>query len=456
MPTRTETAIALRRAADDPAPATAASTEAPAPVVPERSTEAPATVAPQRSAAPPAPVGAASPPTAPSKGPRRHLKARVIVVGGGLLLVAGIAYALRPKPIEVDVSAASVGPMSVTVDADAVSRVRQPFTITAPVGGLVQRLTIHAGDRVRAGQPVASITTAPLFSTERRAVEARLDAAVAGGSQFDARLAESELALAQALHDEARARELVAEGAVADRELELATLTVSHRRSELGTVRAQRRIAFAELAEAQAALDAAVGHDGATTVLRAPTSGRVLSVPQRSARVVAAGTPLLELGDPGALEVAADVLSSDAATVRAGQKVVLRGWGGTPIGGVVRVVEPSARTRISALGVEEQRLTVVIDPSPVPDALGDGYRLDASIVVWEGRVLTVPAGALLRDGNAWHVFMVRDGRALRRRVDIGHVGGGTAEVRDGLRPGDRIVLFPPDALRDGDRVRVMP
>ena len=181
----------------------------------------------------------------------------------------------------------------------------------------------------------------------------------------------------------------------------------------------------------------------------------MLSVPQRSARVVAAGTPLLELGDPGALEVAADVLSSDAASVRAGQKVVLRGWGGTPIDGVVRVVEPSARTRTSALGVEEQRLTVVIDLSPVPDALGDGYRLDASIVVWEGRVLTVPAGALLRDGDTWHVLMVRDGRALRRRVDIGHVGGGAAEVRSGLLSGDRVVLFPPDALRDGARVRAM-
>ena len=426
-------------------------TAAPAP------TEAPATVAPERPTVSPAPDGASSRPAVASpKRPRGHLKARAALIGVIVLLVAGIAYALRPKPIDVDVIAAVVGPMSVTVDADAVSRVRQPCTITAPVGGLVQRLTVRAGDRVRAGEPLASITAAPLFSTERRAVQARVDAAVAARSQFDARLAEAELALSQALHDEARARELVAAGAVADRELELATLTVLHRRAELGTVRAQRRIALADHAEAQAALDAAVGHDGATTIIRAPTSGRVLSVVQRSARVVAAGAPLLEVGDPGALEVAADVLSSDAASVRSGQRVILRGWGGTPLEGVVRLVEPSARTRVSALGVEEQRLIVVIDPSPVPDALGDGYRLDASIVVWTGRVLTVPASALMRERDGWYVFVLQDGRAAHRRVDVGHIGGGVAEVRAGIRPGERLVLFPPDVLREGARVRAKP
>jgi len=343
--------------------------------------------------------------------------------------------------------------MRVTVDADAVTRVRQSFTVAAPVGGLVQRLTVRAGDLVRNGDSVASITTPPLHTTERRAVQARVDAARASQLQFDAQLSQAELALAQAQHDEARARRLMEAGAIAERDLELATLTVANRRAELGTVRAQRRVALAELAEARAALDAAAGLEGATTIVRAPSAGRVLSVPQSSARVVAAGTPLLELGDPGALEVAADVLSSDAAHVRIAQAVILRGWGGTPLNGVVRVVEPSARTRISALGVEEQRLTVVIDPSPVPPTLGDGYRLDASIVVWEANVLTVPASALLREGDAWSVFAAQDGRAVRRRVTIGHVGGGLAEVTGGLKAGDRVVLFPPDVLHDGTRVR---
>jgi HlyD family secretion protein len=378
------------------------------------------------------------------------------VIGLVVLAIAGIAFALRPTPLTIEWSAATVGPMRVTIDADAVTRVRQPFMVAAPVGGLVRRLTVNVGDVVRGGDPIAAISAPPVYSTERRAVDARVDAAVAGQLQFDARLSQAELSLAQALRDEARAKRLVDAGAMAERDLELATLTVVTRRADVGTVRAQRRIAVAEVAQARAARDAAVGQAEATTIVRAPTGGRVLTVPQRSARVVAAGAPLMELGDPGALDVAADVLSSDAASIRAGQRVILSGWGGSPLTGIVRVVEPSARTRISALGVEEQRLTVVIDPSLPPNTLGDGYRLDASIVVWEGRALTIPASALIRAGDRWEVYVVRDGRAARQVVDIGHVGGGAAEVRSGLKSGERVVLFPSDALRDGARIREAP
>ena len=265
---------------------------------------------------------AAAPPT-----PRHeHLKARAIVIGLVVLIVSGIVYALRPRPVTVDTAAVSLGPMRVTVNADAVTRVRQSFMIAAPVGGLVQRLTVRAGDLVRAGESIASITTAPLYATERRAVQAGVNAALAAQLQFNARLSQAELALAQAQRDETRAHRLIEAGAIAEHDVELARLTVANRRAELGTVRAQRRVAIAELAKARATLDAAVGHNEATTIVRAPGEGRVLSVPQSSARVVAAGTPLLELGDPSALEVTANVLSSDAASVRVGQAVVLRGW----------------------------------------------------------------------------------------------------------------------------------
>jgi HlyD family secretion protein len=317
----------------------------------------------------------------------------------------------------------------------------------------VQRLAVRAGDEVQAGATLATITTPPLHSTERRAAQARVDAARASTLQFAVQLSQAELALAQARRDEARARQLLQAGAIADRDLELASLTVASRRAELGTVRAQRDVAIADLAQARAALDAAVEEPGIATVVRAPSEGRVLSVPDRSARVVAAGTPLLQFGDPRALEVSADVLSSDAAAVRAGQHVLLRGWGGPPLDGTVRVVEPSARTRLSALGVEEQRLTVVIDPAEIPRTLGDGY-LDASIVTWEGRALSVPASALLRNGDVWEVYMARDGRAVRKRVQVGHVGSGVAEITGGLQSGERVVLLPPDQLRDGARVRL--
>ena len=422
--------------------------------------DVPTVTAPAAPATAPAPRPATTePPTlrppaapAPARGRRPRLL-RLVLIAVAILVGAALILALRPKAIAVDVAVATTGPVRVTVDADAVTRVRQPFTITAPVTGLVQRLGVHAGDEVRAGTPLATITTPPLHSTERRAAQARVDAARASTLQFAVQLSQAELALAQARRDEARARQLLQAGAIADRDLELASLTVASRRAELGTVRAQRDVALADLAQARAALDAAVEEPRVATVVRAPGDGRVLSVPDRSARVVAAGTPLLQFGDPRALEVSADVLSSDAAAVRPGQRVILRGWGGPPLEGTVRVVEPSARTRLSALGVEEQRLTVVVDLTQVPRTLGDGYRLDASIVTWEGRALSVPASALLRSGDQWELYVVRDGRAARTRVQVGHVGSGVAEILGGLRSGARVVLLPPDQLRDGARVR---
>ena len=382
-----------------------------------------------------------------------HRVARLVTAGVVVVVVGGIAFAMRPTPLPVGLATISAGAMSVTVDVDAVTRVRDRFAVTAPVGGLVQRLTLREGDVVRSGDVVATIVTPPVFPTEQRALVARVEAARAAQLQADARVLQATQALAQATRDEARARVLLEAGGIADRDAELAALTLTYRRTELGTVQAQRRIALAELTQAQSALAAATGSEGAATLVRAPASGRVLGMPERSARVVAAGTPLLTLGDPRTLEIAADVLSSDAASVRRGQAVVLRGWGGAPLRGVVRSIEPSARTRVSALGVEEQRLTVVIDVPNAPSMLEDGYRLDASIVVWEAPdVVTVPAGALLRSDEGWQIFVVRDGRAQRVPVRIGHVGSGAAEVLGGVRRGEQVVVFPPDQLRAGMRV----
>ena len=422
-------------------------------------TAATGTVSPPRAmaaetlpAAPAAPAVRAQPNKRPR--PHPHRTARLVTAGVVVVVVGGIAFALRPKPLPVDLATVSVGAMSVTVDVDAVTRVRDRFAVTSPVGGMVQRLSLREGDVVRAGDVVATIVTPPVFPTERRALLARVDGARAAQLQADARVAQAIQALAQATRDDGRARVLLEAGGISDRDAELAALTLTNRRTELGTVQAQRRIALAELTQAQSALAVATGSEGATTVVRAPASGRVLGMPERSARVVSPGTPLLTLGDPRTLEIAADVLSSDAASVRRGQAVILRGWGGAPLRGVVRSIEPSARTRVSALGVEEQRLTVVIDVPNAPTMLEDGYRLDASIVAWEAPdVLSVPAGALLRADEGWQLFVVREGRAQRVPVRIGHVGGGAAEVLGGVRGGDQVVVFPPDLLHAGMRVR---
>lgn len=396
----------------------------------------------------------APPAPRPVRAQRTWLR-RAIVALVALLVVAGIAWVLRPTSLAVETAVAAPRAMRVTVDADALTRVNAHFTVTAPLSGLVRRLELHEGDLVRAGSVVAVMSTAPTHPEERVAAAARLDAARAGERQAAARLTQASAALAQTERDTRRTRELAAAGALPERDVETAALNMAGSRADLDAARAQSRMAAAELVQARAALNAASQSSTETTV-RAPSSGVVLRVPERSARVVAAGTPLLEIGDPATLEVAADVLSSDAASIRAAQPVELRGWGGAPLRGTVRLVEPSARTRISALGVEEQRLTVVIDLQDAPVTLGDGYRLDASIAVWQSdKVLAVPASALLRAGERWALYVVQGGRASRRDVRVGHVGGGLAEITDGLRAGETVIVFPPDAIRDGARVKSM-
>ncbi|HEX7979142.1 MAG TPA: HlyD family efflux transporter periplasmic adaptor subunit, partial [Gemmatimonadaceae bacterium] len=255
-----------------------------------------------------------------------HLVPRLIAAGVVLAIVTGVALLLRPKPIAVDIELATVGPLRTTVDADAVTRVRNRFTVTAPVAGLVYRIALAEGDVVRTGQVVARIAAAPVHETERRVALAKLDAVRAAGLQAEQRLLAATDALAQAQRDDRRARTLLAAGAMAEHDAELAALTVATRRAELNVARAQQRVARDELAQARAAVDAMLNAAGTMMLVRAPAPGRVLGIPDRSARVVAAGAPLLELGDEKSIEVVADVLSSDAASVRAGQDVELLGW----------------------------------------------------------------------------------------------------------------------------------
>lgn len=427
-----------------PAPTTEHSVVPTPPVYSSRIQEPPAPqpLAPLRQVPPPLPTG------------RRATRGRIIAGTIILLLIAGVFFALRPRPLQVETAYAAVRPMRVTVDADAVSRVRAHFTVTSPVTGLARRLELREGDPVKAGEVVAFVTTPPAHPTEQRISSARLDAANAAQAQAEARVRQAVTALAQAERDASRVRRLAEAGALAPRDAETASVNVASRRADVDAARAQVRVAEADLKLARAGLDAVSEGAGTITPVKAPAAGRVLRIPEQSARVVTAGTPLLEIGDPASLEVAADVLSSDAAQIRPGQEVVLHGWGGDPLRGRVRLVEPSARTRISALGVEEQRLTVVIDLIDAPPALGDGYRLEASTVVWQGRdVLTVPSGALMRSSNGWNVYAVVSGRARRVPIRVGHVGGGYAEVLSGVKAGDVVIAFPSDEVHDGVRVR---
>lgn len=380
-----------------------------------------------------------------------HIRRRAVTWTLTVSIIAIVATALAwPKAVDVEVGRAAVGPLRVTIDADARTRVRHRFVVTAPVAGQLRRVSLRAGDSVRAGEVLARIAPLPLDSAAVSAARARVDAASASVDDATARLRQASLSSELASRATSRYRALEDVGGVSRQQREQAELESTGRAQELVAAQARLRTAVAELAAARAALPDAPSN---VVSIRAPTSGRVLLVLEESERVLSAGTPLLELGRDADLEIVADVLSADALSVPRNARVdLVIDDGAHAIHGIVRYVEPAARTRLSALGVEEQRVNVVITPLTPVAGLGDGFHLDAHIVVWEARVLHVPPSALVTDGTGSSVFIVTDGEARVRRVRVGHQSDEAAEIRSGLSDGDRVILFPSDRIRNGTRV----
>lgn len=391
--------------------------------------------------------------------PSRRALAVAAALGAALLLW----LAMRPDPVRIDVGRVTRGPLVVTVDEEGRTRVRDRYVVAAPVSGRLQRIEREEGDVVAVGDVVARIDPAPLDPRTRAQAEARLEQALATKRESEARVRQATAALAQAERELLRARKLAAAGTLAEQNRELAELAHTSRVQELGAVREAADAATHEVEAAEATLlqaregavagDGRVGDDSLLEV-RAPAAGQVLRIPEKSQRVVAVGTPLLEVGDPARLEIVVDVLSADAVKIRPGAAMRLEAWGGeAALVGRVRRVEPSGFTKLSALGVEEQRVNVIGDFEGEPGALGDGYRLEARIVVWEGDdVLQLPASALFRRGGEWHVFAL-DGSVVRLRpVTIGARSSEAAELLSGLAEGDTVVLHPTDKLADGVRV----
>jgi HlyD family secretion protein len=365
-----------------------------------------------------------------------------ILWGVGIALgVVAIAALLRPEPVEVEWAVAQVGRFRVTLEADGVARSRSRHVVTAPVTGRLERLVLRAGDAVERGSVVARVAPPPIDAATLEQLKARLDAA-------DARVAQARTASAQAFRDLSRARMVEEAGGLSRHELESASLLAEARAAEL-------RAAEAELSAAAAAARAG-GPRGAVVPVRSPVRGQVLRVPEVSERVTTAGTPILEVGNATDLEVVADLLSTDAVRVSPGMPVELDGWGGEeemPMLARVRLVEPVATTRVSALGVDEQRVNVVLDFVTPCETLGDGYRLTTRFVLWEGeRVLSVPSSAVFREGDAWKLFVARDGRA--RTLAIGRRSEAAVEVRSGVAAGDTVVLFPSDRVVEGMKLQL--
>lgn len=388
---------------------------------------------------------------------------RLVLILALFAVVAFTGVSLRPQPVAVETARAARGPLRVTIDEEGETRVRHRYVLSAPVAGRLERITLKEGDAVKAGQVVARIDPSPLDPRGREQAEARLSAAQAARLEAGARVAHERAALTEARRRLARAERLAAEKVIPAEELDSARTAARTAESDLEAASFHDRAAAYDVESARAALlESRLGGPagGKAVELRSPVTGRVLRVCQECEKVVSAGAELVEIGDPGDLEVVVDVLSSDAVKIRPGAPMLLDPREGVAEGGGqvllarVRVVEPSGFTKVSPLGVEEQRVDVVGDLAGPPGHLGDRYRVEARIVLWEAtETLKVPAGALFRDSGGWSVFTVEDGRARLRAVKAGHRNPDEVEILAGLEPGAVVILHPSDAVADGVRVR---
>lgn len=391
-------------------------------------------------------------------------RARLALLLVALAIAGGLVWGFMPRPVAVEIVEVTRGPLAVTVEEEGKTRVRDRYVIHAPMSGHARRITLKVGDPIRRGQVLTVLepARADALDPRRRSQvqgEARAAEAALAAAREDARAAEAEAVLAR--QEWARA-EALGEAAFLSRaavDQALARLN----RAEAAQEAARHAVDVArhrlESARAVLARAAALQAGGPAEVLevRAPVDGRVLALARESEGAVAAGQPLLEIGNPQALEVVVEVLSTQAVRIRPDARVRLERWGGPPLAGRVRLVEPAGFTKVSALGVEEQRVRVIVDitsPREQWQGLGDGYRVDARFVVWEAAdVLQVPTSSLIRHDGGWAVFVVETQRARLRAVEIGQRAGLTAQVLSGLKAGERVIAHPDDRIRDGVRVR---
>lgn len=428
---------------------------------------APTNVLP-RSDAPVAVPPAIAPPDAKRRKARErhHVWARNVrhaLLGGLVLAASGVAVmALRPQPVAIDATPAMRGALVVAIEEDGTTRVKDRFVVSAPVTGSLSRLGFEPGDTVKQGDSLAEIApaTSPLLDERTRAeAEARLGAALSSLGQARAQVSRAKVAEDLAIQELGRSQTLAKNGSIASQTLEQAEFSVRMRSEELSSATFGAKVAEEEVRVAKVALgrDGGGAHRDRHVDVLAPVSGRILRVHQKSAGIVQAATPLLEVGDPAALEVVVDLLTTDAVHVLPGTPVVIRGWGGEEtIAGRVRRVEPSAFTRPSALGVDEQRVNVLVtlvDPYERWSALADGYRVEARIVLWQGEhVLKVPQGAVFRRGDGWAVFRIENDTAHLTPVSLGHRGETEVEVLKGLAEGAVVAVHPSDRVKDGAKV----
>ena len=394
-----------------------------------------------------------------------QMRRRILVITVIAVVTLALVYGFLPKPVSVDVMPAKRGPLRVTVEEEGRTRVKDRFVVSAPVAGYLKRIELGVGDAVRRGQCVAQLE--PLRSTvldprsraEAEAVAASTRAALdAAKEKVRAAAADAEYSRERNL----RMKKLAASGYISKDDLDQSESDTKKADANLLSAEAAVIAAKADIDRAESTLRySAAEHmpdKGKVVIVAAPVSGKVLKLQRESEGVVNFGDPLLDIGNPASLEVRVEVLSADAVKIKKGMPVLFERWGGDePLEGRVQVVEPSGFTKISSLGVEEQRVNVIVDftsPAGTWQKLGDGYRLDASFIIWENNdVLQVPASALFRSGEGWAVFVVENKRAHRRPVEVGHHNGLAAEVMSGITEGEVVITHPDETIKDNSRVR---
>lgn len=391
---------------------------------------------------------------------------RLIPVAAAVIVIAFLVWAFMPRPVGVEL--AEVGPrdLEVAVEEEGEARIREVFTVSATIAGKLQRISLHAGDSVTEGETVVAVIgpAAPVLldSRSRAVAQATASAAQAATALARAQLDQAEATLEFMTGEANRAIALFQKGAVSQRTYDNAIRERKTAQAAVSSAVANLAMREKELESALAVLqpDRKGAADKCCVSIIAPVSGQVLRVLTESEQVVQPGTPLLEIGDPGNLEIVVDLLSRDAVRVKKGAMATITGWGGAPVPARVERVEPSAVTKVSALGIDEQRVKVILSLSAPPEdwrELGHGFRVIARIALWRGEgVLAIPVGALFRDGAHWATYVVRGGRATLQRITLGERNEDIAQVLDGLAAGDRVILHPSDLVSEGGAVKPLP
>lgn len=387
----------------------------------------------------------------------------ISIIAASAACVAALAWAFAPRPLEVETATVTRGRFEQSIEEDGRTRLRERFTISAPVAARLARIRLREGDSVNAGDPIAVLT--PVMSSmvddrSLREATARLKAAEATAAGAAARVDRARIAREEARLELQRTEKLAREGFVAVSRLDSARLAADGTRRDLEAAQAAHATAMHERAQAAAVLQPVErGASGAPLQLRAPVTGVVLRVPIQSEATVAPNTALLEIGDPSRLEVVAELLTTDAVLAQPGTLARIERWGGPPVEGRVRRVEPAAFTKVSALGVEEQRVNVIIDLAETPEAwrnMGDGFRVTVRVITATATdAVQIPVGALVpTETGAMASYVVEGGRAALRPLELAGRNSTMGWVSRGLQPGQRVIVYPPPSIASGRRIQI--